>query len=87
MFNFRQVLTYKIEKKGKYETQYLNDYNTQEQVLLDDGFLKDNETDNEYILREEITDTHDIITRVEIIFHEIENQYTFRLLQSKQVPK
>ena len=48
MFNFKQVVVYKIEKKGKYETQYLNDYNTQEQVLLDDGFLKDNETEENY---------------------------------------
>lgn len=87
MFNFKQALLYKIEKKGKYETQYINDYNSQEQVLFDDGFLKDNDTDNEYILTEEITNTHNIITRVEIIFNEIENQYTFRLLQSKQVPK
>jgi len=42
-------------------------------VLLDDGFLKDYEMDNEYILTEEITNTHNIVTRIEIIFNETEN--------------
>lgn len=87
MFNFKQALLYKIEKKGKYESQFINTYDNQEQILLQDGFIKDTDNDNEYVLIEELTNTHNIITRIEIIFNDVENMYTFNLLQSKQEQK
>lgn len=86
MFNFKQALVYKINKKAEYENRFFNTYDNQQQILLDDGFIYDQE-DEKYVFTEELTETHNIITQIEINYDEDETQYYFKFLQSKQTKK
>lgn len=85
MFNFKKALEYKIEMKRKYHLKKFDTYEKQKDKLLNDGFIKSEEKENEYYIIQDLSNTHNIRTIIEI--KNDQDGYLLELSSSNQYKK